>query len=134
MRTSQKFYNTKVEGKVNEETWKIMKKPRCGVPNETLAFAISKKKWHKTQLEWYFSLASQDILKIARVVFEVWQNVTNLEFVHDQTQSDGIVIRVVSQRLTKHNTHYMCQTGEFAFAFQNRRGILGHGFLLSVVS
>lgn len=130
MRTFQEFYNLKTtDGKENEETLKLMEKPRCGVPDEPLPYVAAQDKWHKTQLRWYFPLATQDMLKIAKIAFEVWGNVTNLEFVYTQNDPD-IVISVASQRL-KHNSQHNCQMGECAFPFDGKGEILGHAFLPS---
>lgn len=68
--------------------------------------------------------ASQDTLNIARISFELWQNLTNFEFVYDQTDHDKL-ISVAKQRV-QHDNLYFCQTGECAFPFDGEGGLLGH--------
>ncbi|KAL6255508.1 hypothetical protein P5V15_013844 [Pogonomyrmex californicus] len=57
---------------LNEATLEQMRKPRCGVKDISSDLDKSPRKWAKTHLTWNFHLASESVLRVTEVAFEMW--------------------------------------------------------------
>ncbi|XP_044522195.1 interstitial collagenase-like [Gracilinanus agilis] len=82
----QEFFGLKVTGKPDAETLKIMKRPRCGVPDVS-SFTITEgnPKWNKKNLTYSIEnytpdLAWEDVDDAVRKAFKVWSDVSPLTF------------------------------------------------------
>lgn len=64
-----------MDGTSNEDPLEWMTKSQCGVPDFPIAFSLSKEKWHKTRLTWYFALSIPQMYAVAIQAFDLWQNV-----------------------------------------------------------
>lgn len=105
----QKFANLHVTGKLDNETLKMMKTPRCGHPDiiddETKfnnssrkkRYALQGSKWSKNRLRFkvgkypkYGSMSRDMIDQELRRAFELWSNVADVEFelLNDQTKTN----------------------------------------------
>ncbi|KAL6262044.1 hypothetical protein P5V15_007136 [Pogonomyrmex californicus] len=68
-----------------------MRKPRCGeryISNS----ALDKfpRKWAKTRLAWNFHLASESVLRVTEIAFEMWA-ANSLTFEHDSMNPDIVL-------------------------------------------
>ncbi|XP_043851200.1 interstitial collagenase-like [Dromiciops gliroides] len=86
LKEMQKFFGLKVTGKPDDETLKIMKQPRCGVPDVS-QFAITEgnPKWEKKHLTYSIEnytpdLRKEDVDSAIRKAFKVWSDVSPLTF------------------------------------------------------
>uniref|UniRef100_A0A2R8ZII6 Matrix metallopeptidase 16 n=1 Tax=Pan paniscus TaxID=9597 RepID=A0A2R8ZII6_PANPA len=91
----QQFYGINMTGKVDRNTIDWMKKPRCGVPDQTRGsskFHIRRKRYALTGQKWQHKhitysiknvtpkVGDPETRKAIRRAFDVWQNVTPLTF------------------------------------------------------
>ncbi|RMC15191.1 hypothetical protein DUI87_07373 [Hirundo rustica rustica] len=91
----QQFYGINMTGKVDRNTIDWMKKPRCGVPDQTRGsskFNIRRKRYALTGQKWQHKhitysiknvtpkVGDAETRKAIRRAFDVWQNVTPLTF------------------------------------------------------
>ncbi|KAL6265879.1 hypothetical protein P5V15_002708 [Pogonomyrmex californicus] len=68
----QEYYR---DGVLNEATLEQMRKPRCGVKDISSDLDKSPRKWAKTHLAWNFHLASESVLRVTEVAFEMWTGI-----------------------------------------------------------
>jgi hypothetical protein len=71
----REYYNLPVDG-----TFALISKPRCGVTDNPTAYIVHTNKWSKTNLKWYFSLATNEMKELAQKAFDQWESVSNLKF------------------------------------------------------
>ncbi|XP_074160498.1 interstitial collagenase-like [Sminthopsis crassicaudata] len=86
LKEMQKFFGLEVTGKPDDETLKIMKEPRCGVP-DVFSFVITEgnPKWEKNNLTYSIEnytpdLTKEDVDDSIRKAFKVWSDVSPLTF------------------------------------------------------
>ncbi|XP_050505192.1 matrix metalloproteinase-16-like [Diabrotica virgifera virgifera] len=107
--TFQERYNLPVDGLLNNETIKFMRRPRCQHSDNDF---IARTAWKKHHLQWYFPQRTVDAQKDAEMAFQMWQNVSNLTFTMVTTPGvdpPDITITMVSK------THYFrrnCMGGD----------------------
>ncbi|XP_054830874.1 matrix metalloproteinase-18-like [Eublepharis macularius] len=80
----QKFFHLTVTGKMDAETGKVMKQPRCGVP-DVAQYRASPQVWTKKVLTYRINNYTPDLPKsrveqIIRQALNVWSEVTPLTF------------------------------------------------------
>nr|CAH0102005.1 unnamed protein product [Daphnia galeata] len=104
----QSFGGLKITGILDAATLKLMNTPRCEVPdrvlpvssNRTKRFAIKGSRWPKKQLTYKISKYTRKMNKsdvdreIARA-FQMWADVTDLTFVHQNNESDNADIDIL---------------------------------------
>ncbi|XP_011634737.1 matrix metalloproteinase-2-like [Pogonomyrmex barbatus] len=66
-------------------------KPRCGVKDILHDLDDSPRKWAKTHLTWNFHLASESVLLVTEVAFEMWAANSSLTFERNSTNSDIVI-------------------------------------------
>ncbi|XP_010160505.1 matrix metalloproteinase-16-like [Antrostomus carolinensis] len=91
----QQFYGINMTGKVDRNTIDWMKKPRCGVPDQTRGsskfnvrrkrYALTGQKWQHKHITYSIKnvtpkVGDAETRKAIRRAFDVWQNVTPLTF------------------------------------------------------
>ncbi|XP_016054440.1 PREDICTED: matrix metalloproteinase-16 [Miniopterus natalensis] len=91
----QQFYGINMTGKVDRNTIDWMKRPRCGVPDQTRGsskFSVRRKRYALTGQKWQHKhitysiknvtpkVGDPETRKAIRRAFDVWQNVTPLTF------------------------------------------------------
>ncbi|XP_059529155.1 matrix metalloproteinase-16 isoform X2 [Myotis daubentonii] len=91
----QQFYGINMTGKVDRNTIDWMKRPRCGVPDQTRGgsrFSVRRKRYALTGQKWQHKHITYSIKNVTpkvgdpetrraiRRAFDVWQNVTPLTF------------------------------------------------------
>ncbi|NXR24455.1 MMP18 protein, partial [Cinclus mexicanus] len=118
----QKFFNLTVTGKLDAETEKIMKQPRCGLPDvANYQISSGSPKWEKTRLTYRILSYTTDLPKrkvddaIKRALM-VWSDVTPLQFQRVYLRQADIEIRFA--RL-EHGDGY---------PFDGKGGTLAHAF------
>ncbi|KAL6258162.1 hypothetical protein P5V15_010117 [Pogonomyrmex californicus] len=69
-----------------------MRKPRCGVRDISNS-ALDKfpRKWTKTRLAWTFHLASESVLRVTEIAFEMWAANSSLTFERDSMNPDIVL-------------------------------------------
>ncbi|KAL6262010.1 hypothetical protein P5V15_007099 [Pogonomyrmex californicus] len=69
-----------------------MRKLRCGV-RDISNFALDKfpRKWAKTHLTWNFHLASESVLQITKITFEMWAANSSLTFERDSMNPNTVL-------------------------------------------
>ncbi|NXX61396.1 MMP7 protein, partial [Scopus umbretta] len=82
----QRFFHMTVTGKLNAETEKTMKQPRCGVPDKAdYKIFTGNPRWEKKHLTYRLVIYTPDLPKkkvddAIRRAFMVWSDVTPLQF------------------------------------------------------
>jgi hypothetical protein len=76
----REYYNLPVDGTLNQETLPLISKPRCGVTDNPTAYIVHTNKSSKTNLKWYFSLATNEMKELTQKAFDQWESVSNLKF------------------------------------------------------
>ncbi|KAL6258270.1 hypothetical protein P5V15_010208 [Pogonomyrmex californicus] len=89
----QKYYRIPGDGVLNEATLEQMRKPRCGVKDISSDLDKLPKKWATTHLAWNFHLASESVLRVTEVAFEMWTANLLLTFERDSMNPDIVISR-----------------------------------------
>ncbi|KAL6256708.1 hypothetical protein P5V15_011635 [Pogonomyrmex californicus] len=74
-----------------QEYYQQMRKPRCGVKDISSDLDKSPRKWTKTHLTWNFHLASESVLRVTEVAFEMWAANSSLTFERDSMNPDIVI-------------------------------------------
>jgi hypothetical protein len=122
----QEFYNLPTDGTLNQETLAFISKPRCGVKDNPTAYRVHYQKWNKTNLKWYFSLATNEMKELAQKAFDQWESVSNLKFNYNSVKPDILIS--FSNTLFQHNHNSRCQKGICSSSFDGKGNVLAHGF------
>jgi hypothetical protein len=122
----QEFYNLPADGTLNQETLAFISKPRCGVKDNPTAYRVHYQKWNKTNLKWYFSLATNEMKELAQKAFDQWESVSNLKFEYNSIKPDILIS--FSNTLFQHNHNSRCQKGICSSSFDGKGNVLAHGF------
>ncbi|KAL6263015.1 hypothetical protein P5V15_005810 [Pogonomyrmex californicus] len=77
----QEYYHIPGDGVLNEATLEQMHKSRCGIKDIST----------KTHLAWNFHLASESVLRITEVAFEMWAANSSLTFERDSMNPDIVL-------------------------------------------
>jgi hypothetical protein len=104
----------------------LISKPRCGVKDNPTAYRVYYQKWNKTSLKWYFSLASNQMKRLAEKAFDQWHSVSNLKFEYNSIKPD--ILTSFSNTLFRHNHNTRCQKGVCSSSFDGKSNVLPHGF------
>jgi uncharacterized protein (DUF427 family) len=133
----QEFYNLPADGTLNQETLAFISKPRCGVKGNPTAYRINYQKWNKTNLKWYFPLATNEMKELAQKAFDQWESVSNLKFEYWHSQPSAVgeyngakpdILISFSNTLFQHNHNSRCQKGICSSSFDGKGNVLAHGF------
>jgi hypothetical protein len=143
----QEFYNLPTDGTLNQETLAFISKPRWGVKDNPTAYKVHYQKWNKTNLKWYFSLATNEMKELAQKAFDQWESVSNLKFEYWHSQPRASLKRTTapqavgeynsvkpdilisfSNTLFQHNHNSRCQKGICSSSFDGKGNVLAHGF------
>ncbi|XP_031407925.1 collagenase 3-like [Meleagris gallopavo] len=122
LREMQAFFGLEVTGKLDEETYEIMQKPRCGVPDVgEYNFFPRKLKWSKTNLTYRIvsytpDLRRADVERAFKKAFKVWSDVTPLNFTRIRSGTADIMISFGTK-----------EHGDF-YPFDGPSGLLAHAF------
>jgi uncharacterized protein (DUF427 family) len=122
----QEFYNLPADGTLNQETLALINTPRCGVRDNPTAYRVHTNKWSKTNLKWYFSLATNEMKELAQKAFDQWESVSKLKFEFNSNKPD-ILISFANMPF-QHNHNSRCQKGVCSNSFDGKGNILAHGF------
>jgi hypothetical protein len=122
----QEFYNLPADGTLNQETLALINTPRCGVRDNPTAYRVHTNKWSKTNLKWYFSLATNEMKELAQKAFDRWESVSKLKFEFNSNKPD-ILISFANMPF-QHNHNSRCQKGVCSNSFDGKGNILAHGF------
>jgi matrix metalloproteinase-16 (membrane-inserted) len=122
----QEFYNLPTDGTLNQETLAFISKPRCGVKDNPTAYRVHYQKWNKTNLKWYFSLATDEMKELAQKAFDQWESVSNLKFEYNSIKTDILIS--FPNTLFQHNHNSRCQKGICSSSFDGKGNVLAHGF------
>jgi matrix metalloproteinase-16 (membrane-inserted) len=133
----QEFYNLPTAGRLNQETLAFISKPRCGVKDNPTAYRVHYQKWNKTNLKWYFSLATNEMKELAQKAFDQWESASNLKFEYWHSQPRAVgeynsvkpdILISFSNTLFQHNHNSRCQKGICSSSFDGKGNVLAHGF------
>ncbi|KFZ68147.1 Collagenase 3 [Podiceps cristatus] len=122
LREMQAFFGLEVTGTLNEETYELMQKPRCGVPDVgEYNFFPRKLKWSKPNLTYRIMNYTSDLRRAEvdrafKKAFKVWSDVTPLNFTRIRS---GIADIMISFGTKEH--------GDF-YPFDGPSGLLAHAF------
>uniref|UniRef100_A0A672TPK6 Matrix metallopeptidase 13 n=1 Tax=Strigops habroptila TaxID=2489341 RepID=A0A672TPK6_STRHB len=122
LREMQAFFGLEVTGKLDEETYELMQKPRCGVPDVgEYNFFPRKLKWSKTNLTYRIMNYTSDLRRAEvdrafKKAFKVWSDVTPLNFTRTRS---GVADIMISFGTKEH--------GDF-YPFDGPSGLLAHAF------
>nr|CAH0111125.1 unnamed protein product [Daphnia galeata] len=94
IRDFQSFGGLKITGKLDAETLKLMNTPRCEVPDRV------RSRWPKKQLTYKISkyttkMKKSDVDREIARAFQMWADVTDLTFVHQNNESDKADIDIL---------------------------------------
>ncbi|XP_017291897.1 collagenase 3 [Kryptolebias marmoratus] len=101
----QSFFGLNVTGTLNGETLEMMKKPRCGVPDEKVASFSTfgdKSKWNKMSLTYRIvnytpDMSVEEVDNSIQKALQVWAKVTPLTFTKLQSGTADIMISFARQ-------------------------------------
>ncbi|NWH76711.1 MMP13 Collagenase, partial [Piaya cayana] len=122
LREMQAFFGLEVTGKLDEETYELMQKPRCGVPDVgEYNFFPRKLKWSKTNLTYRIMNYTSDLRRAEvdrafKKAFKVWSDVTPLNFTRIRSGTADIMISFGTK-----------EHGDF-YPFDGPSGLLAHAF------
>ncbi|XP_012865002.1 PREDICTED: interstitial collagenase [Dipodomys ordii] len=130
LKQMQEFFGLRVTGKPDAETMKVMKQPRCGVP-DVARFVLTQgnPRWEKTDLTYRIEnytpdLSEAEVDHAIEKAFQLWSNVTPLTFTKLPAGQADIMISFV--RGDHHdNSPFDGSGGNLAHAFQPGPGIGG---------
>lgn len=89
----QEFYNITPDGKLNEDTAKLMLGNRCGNIDDAAPYSVSFYRWTKSTLKWHFYLKNTRIKQIASRAFNVWAEQANINFVYNPLHPDNKIFK-----------------------------------------
>uniref|UniRef100_A0A673LDY5 Peptidase metallopeptidase domain-containing protein n=1 Tax=Sinocyclocheilus rhinocerous TaxID=307959 RepID=A0A673LDY5_9TELE len=105
LKEMQKFFGLKVTGKLDKKTLKVMKKPRCGVP-DVAAYSTfgGKPKWQTNKLTYRIvnytpDMSNAEVDKSIKKALQVWANVTPLRFTRINNGTADIMISFATRAL-----------------------------------
>ncbi|XP_067288575.1 collagenase 3-like isoform X1 [Pseudorasbora parva] len=122
LKEMQQFFGLKMTGKLNEETLKVMKKPRCGVPDVAAYSTFAGDyKWKKHDLTYRIENYTPDMSEAEvddsiKKALQVWADVTPLRFTRLYSGTADIMISFV---VRDHRDGY---------PFDGPNGFLAHAF------
>ncbi|KAF3706751.1 Collagenase 3 [Channa argus] len=120
----QRFFGLNISGKLDTDTLAMMKKPRCGVPDEAVArFSTfgNNLKWEKNSLTYRIEsytpdMSTAEVDESIEKALQVWAKVTPLRFTRIYSGTADIMISFGRQ-----------QHGDF-YPFDGPDGTLAHAF------
>lgn len=126
----QDFYGLEVDGTLNNETLDLMQRPRCGMADPS-SYEVTRHKWNKTDITWYFSLGNKTHTEIAAKAFDLWQNYTNLNITQSIKNPDIVISFADKPAFHKQNSR--CMGGgdggrECLWPFDGKGYSLAHAF------
>ncbi|ELW64938.1 Interstitial collagenase [Tupaia chinensis] len=130
LKQMQEFFGLKVTGKPDAETLKMMKQPRCGVPDlARFALTPGNPRWERTHLTYRIEnytpdLPRADVDSAIRKAFELWSDVSPLTFTKVFDGQADIMISFVRGD-HRDNSPFDGPGGNLAHAFQPGPGIGG---------
>ncbi|XP_014382467.2 interstitial collagenase-like [Alligator sinensis] len=122
LKEMQSFFGLQVTGKFDDETTKMMKQPRCGMPDiGNYVLTQGHPKWSTNDLTYRIinrtpDMRPADVDKAIKQAFEVWSNVTPLTF---RRIEDGEADIMISFQYRDHGDNS---------PFDGPNGILAHAF------
>ncbi|XP_068172621.1 transforming growth factor beta regulator 1 [Antennarius striatus] len=122
IREMQHFFGLRETGLLDPETLKMMKKPRCGVPDvENYSFYPGKPRWKNPSLTYTIAkytpdLKREDVEKSLHSALKMWSDAAPLRFTRVNHNKADVVFTFVRR------TH-----GDY-FPFDGPRGVLAHAF------
>uniref|UniRef100_A0A672IWB2 Collagenase 3 n=1 Tax=Salarias fasciatus TaxID=181472 RepID=A0A672IWB2_SALFA len=122
IREMQNFFGLKETGLLDSDTLKVMKKPRCGVPDvDNFSFYPTRPKWKKNTITYMISrftpdMKKEDVEKSFRLALKMWSDATPLKFIKVNQGPADIVF-----------TFARGMHGDF-FPFDGPGGVLAHAF------
>ncbi|XP_061819128.1 collagenase 3-like isoform X1 [Nerophis lumbriciformis] len=124
LREMQRFFSLQITGTLNEDTLEMMKKPRCGVPDQQTAHFSTfgnNLKWQKNSLTYRIEnytpdMSQSEVDDSIEKALDVWAKVTPLRFTRIYTGTADIMISF--GRLSH---------GDF-YPFDGPDGTLAHAF------
>lgn len=137
LKQMQEFFGLKVTGKPDAETLKVMKQPRCGVP-DVAQFVLTEgnPRWEQTHLTYRIENYTPDLPRAAvdqaiENAFQLWSNVTPLTFTKvSEGQADIMISFVRGDH--RDNSPFDGPGGNLAHAFQPGPGIGGMLILMKM--
>uniref|UniRef100_A0A663LQT9 interstitial collagenase n=1 Tax=Athene cunicularia TaxID=194338 RepID=A0A663LQT9_ATHCN len=130
LKEMQAFFGLEVTGKPDLDTLKMMKKPRCGVPDiGQYVFTEGNPKWKRNNLTYRIlnytpKMRQADVNEAIQKALSVWSNVTPLTFQKVEDKEADIMISF-AYRDHKDNSPFDGPNGQLAHAFQPGEGIGG---------
>lgn len=115
----QEYNSLPIDGELNEETLNLIKKRRCGVPDD-ISYSLYYYKWKKSVIKWRYVFANPELHALARAAFDAWSRKTNLIFMHDLDNPD---IVIMNTRLTHKK---FIKKGLCSASFSGKGGALAH--------
>ncbi|KAL6254109.1 hypothetical protein P5V15_014729 [Pogonomyrmex californicus] len=114
----QEYYHIPDNRVLNEATLEQMHKPRCGIKDIST----------KTRLVWNFQLASESVLRVTEVAFEMWTANSSLTFERDSNPDIVLSFREGFHTFVdpRHRGSRICPS-----LLDKPGNVLGHAFLLS---
>lgn len=115
------FFHLNVTGVLDNDTLKIMKSPRCGVPDVEDYSHIQGTRWNKNLISYNIGRYTSDLPRntvdsLIDSAFNAWARVSSLKFVRSPNQNADIMVEFVTY---SHGDSY---------PFDGPRGTLAHAF------
>ncbi|XP_009911929.1 interstitial collagenase [Haliaeetus albicilla] len=130
LKEMQAFFGLQMTGKPDLDTLKMMRKPRCGVPDiGQYVFTAGNPKWKRNNLTYRIlnytpKMRQADVDEAIQKALSVWSNVTQLTFQKLEDKEADIMISF-AYRDHQDNSPFDGPNGQLAHAFQPGEGIGG---------
>lgn len=123
----QEFYHLPEDGKINNETLEILRKPRCGFPDKMAQdFMLAPAKWYQDNISWHFINAQQYQFDLTHKAFETWQNHSNYKFRNEPMSKRANI--VIAFKSLQHNFSRCCNRRKCDYEFDGVGNILAHAY------
>lgn len=111
------------DANITNEVVELIKKPRCSIPDNPY-YQISAYRWKKNIIKWSFVLGRNIDKQIAKIAFETWANVSNLQFEYSNNKPDILI----SYKQFNHSNSNRCINGICHWPLDGKGMTLGHAY------
>lgn len=132
IRNFQEYFGLPASGKLDDSTIRLMKKPRCGMPDPTGESRkrryVTRSKWYKTELTYYvqpgLDLPAEQQKEIFAKALQYWADVSKLSFRSVESPSEADI--KISFGTYSHNGTN--GEGICPYPFRGAGGVLAHAY------
>lgn len=126
----QEFYHLNATGVIDDETLKLMLRPRCQLKGQLSDYSINQNvKWLHKNITYRSYVRDPRILEIVRKAFSIWSEHANLNFIETPMLRSPNIFIVFTPR---YHVYYVKNRGggtPCSSPFDGQGGVLAHAFM-----